>query len=340
MKNTNSNPNIGLLILTAVLFGISFVLIGCGDNNQPSIKAMTDDTVADQSITLAVNSRRTVEIYITDVDDDDTHTVTASSENTTVAAVSVEDTMYDRNFTVAGVALFDDTDDAILTITGVGVGNTTVTVTATDDSGEGNAATRLTFEITVVEPHVTASTPLPLTELSVEESVVTLTLVGFIYERGGLGYSIRVNDLHDVGTFEYRVGRVSDTVAKVIFDGNFDTHNAMLTFIVRASAIAEYEGPPLTAQIPVIDAADIQGPWLWMAAPTDPNAGGGVSTEIDSLAEASNNWVTENDIAKKGANEGDIIGQFQWISASIRNTHEVCERFCAPTTGGVQPYAG
>ena len=294
MKNTNSNPNISLLILTVVLFGISFVLIGCGDNNQPSIKAMTDDTVADQSLTLAVNSKRTVEIHITDIDEDDTHTISASSENTTVAAVSVDETMYDRN----------------LTITAIGVGSTTVTVTATDDSGEGNAAARLTFEVTVIEPHLIASTPLPLTELSVEESVVTLTLVGLTYDQQALFYfseldAVTVSGIDDIRIQPTNSARVSDTVAKItlIFSGNIDT-DTTLVFTVRASAIAEYEGPPLTAQIPVIDAADIQGPWLWMAAPTDPNAGGGVSTEIDSLAEASNNWITENDIAEKGANAG------------------------------------
>ena len=34
-------------------------------------------------------------------------------------------------------------------------------------------------------------------------------------------------------------------------------------------------------------------------------------------------------------NEGDIIGQFQWTSASTRRTHEACEEFCSgPIFGG------
>ena len=318
MKETHRNPKVSLLILTVVLFGIFSVLIGCGDNSRPSIEAITDDTVTDRSLTLAVNSRKTVEFFIADADDDDTHTVSASSENTTVAAVSVDHITAD------------------FTITGVGVGSTTVTVTATDDSGQDNSSAELVFEVTVVEPHVIASTSSPLTELSIkEENVVTLTLVGLIYKRGSLRHGITVNGFHDVGTSEYRLDRVSDTVAEVTFDGNFDTHDAMLTFVVTASALAEYDGPPLTAQIPVTNAIDIQGPWLWIAAPTDPNAGGGVSTEIGSLVEASNGGVTETDVAQNGVNEGDIIGQFQWTSGLINNTHEACKQFCSVSFFGI-----
>ena len=109
--------------------------------------------------------------------------------------------------------------------------------------------------------------------------------------------------------------------------GNIDTDVA-LTFTVEARAIAGYDGAPLTVQIPVADTIDIQGPWLWMVVPTDPNAGAGVSTEIDSLAAASNNSVTETDVAIRGVNEGDIIRQVQWTSGSIGYTHRACEKFC------------
>lgn len=217
MKKTNSNPNISLLILTVVLFGISFVLIGCG--------------------------------------------------------------------------FFND------------------------------------------EPQVVASTPLPLTELSLNESVVTLTLVGVTYDDSYLWGAVTVSGI--VGVNPTSLVRISDTVvrATLLFSGNIDS-DTTLTFTVEASAIAEYDGPPLTTQIPVIDAVDIQGPWLWMAAPTDPNVGGSVSTEIDSLAEVSNNAMTEIHAAQNGVNEGDTLGQFQWTSGSINNTHEACKEFCAPTFFG------
>ena len=321
MEETNRNPKVSLLILTIVLFGISFALIGCGffehDNNPPSIQTSTGETITDQTLTLAVNSKKTVEVFITDVDDDDTHTVGASSENTTVATVSVADT--------------------IVTIRGRAAGSTTVTVTATDDSGQDNAAATLVYEVTVLEPQVVASTPSPLTELSLNESVVTLTLVGLTYDPQAfyLWEAVTVSGIDDVKVSRVSSDHISDTVLKVtlIFSGNIDT-DATLTLAVEADGIADYDGPALTVQIPVIDAIDIQGPWLWMAAPTDPNAGDNVSTEIDSLAEASNNGVTETDVAKHGVNEGDIIGQFPWTSGSIRYTHDACEEFCTRTIFG------
>ena len=171
MKKTGRCPRINLLVLTIALFGISLVLIGCGmfedDNSQPSIGTMTDDTITDRTLTLAVNSWRTVEIYISDVDDDDMHTISASSENTAVATVSVDERRHDK----------------ALIITGIAEGSTTVTVTATDDSGEDNAIAKPMFiNVTVVEPQLVASTPSPLTDISLYRGVVSLTLVGLIYE--------------------------------------------------------------------------------------------------------------------------------------------------------------
>lgn len=82
---------------------------------------------------------------------------------------------------------------------------------------------------------------------------------------------------------------------------------------------------------PAVDATDtsvreigvessITGPWLWMIAPTAPNRGGAASTNIDSLAAASSGAVTEADVAKNGANEGDTVGNLTWTLAEIRNT--------------------
>ena len=122
MDNTNVNSKIILLILSPVLFGVSFILMGCGlfdDNSQPAIELTMGET--DQLV--GVNSTRMVEFYVTDADDDDTHTVTAFSANTAVAAVLV--------------------NTADLTIRGIGVGNTIVRVSVTDDSGQDNATAEL-----------------------------------------------------------------------------------------------------------------------------------------------------------------------------------------------------
>ena len=111
---------ISTFIFTSLLF------LGCGaldDNSQPVIEPITDKT-------LEVGDETRVEINITDADLDDLHTLSAFSDDTSVAAVSV--------------------DAAFLTLRGKDVGRTTITVSATDDSGQDNAgATPVTFEVTV-----------------------------------------------------------------------------------------------------------------------------------------------------------------------------------------------
>ena len=129
MKNTRLNPKIALLILTITLFGPPFVLIGCGaldDNSQPEIEPITDET-------LNVGDDKTVDVYITDADVDDIHTIDASPDNPSVAMVSV--------------------NEDFLTIIGNAVGEAIITVSATDDSGQNNAeAIPVTFKVVVNEP--------------------------------------------------------------------------------------------------------------------------------------------------------------------------------------------
>ena len=61
----------------------------------------------------------------------------------------------------------------------------------------------------------------------------------------------------------------------------------------------------------------IRGPWLWMIAPTEANEGGQNSTDIDSLAVASSDAVTEAMVAANGANEGDIVGDYAWTLGEL-----------------------
>ncbi len=61
----------------------------------------------------------------------------------------------------------------------------------------------------------------------------------------------------------------------------------------------------------------IAGPWLWMIVPTDANQGGQNSTDTDSLDEASKGKVTEEDIAKNGAEEGDEVGDYEWTPGEL-----------------------
>ena len=123
------NRKIIISILIAVSLIISLVLTGCGafdDNGQPIIDPINDKT-------LDAGDNRSVNVYVTDADVDDTHTISAFSNDTSIATVSV--------------------DEEALTITGIAVGMTTITVSATDDSGQDNAAAiPVTFEVTVNPP--------------------------------------------------------------------------------------------------------------------------------------------------------------------------------------------
>jgi hypothetical protein len=124
-----SNPllkqTLGTVLLTLLFTLLCF--LGCGaaedDNSQPSIETITDQT-------LNVGDETTVKVTITDADVDDTHTISTFTDDTTIATVSVR--------------------DATLTITGMKAGPATVTVSATDNSGQDNAAAiPVTFEVTV-----------------------------------------------------------------------------------------------------------------------------------------------------------------------------------------------
>ena len=61
----------------------------------------------------------------------------------------------------------------------------------------------------------------------------------------------------------------------------------------------------------------ILGPWLWMIAKTEPGQGGAASTDVDSLAVASDDEVTEQMVANNGAKEGDKVGDYEWTLAEL-----------------------
>ena len=73
----------------------------------------------------------------------------------------------------------------------------------------------------------------------------------------------------------------------------------------------------LTAIYAVPPIVHIAGEWLWMIAPTEANQGGANSTDIDSLAVASNDDVTEEMVAMDGATEGDEVGDYAWTLGEL-----------------------
>ena len=117
--------------------------------------------------------------------------------------------------------------------------------------------------VTAIIETVVASTASPLTEATLHESVVTLTLSGGTYDNNWnyISRSVTVSGIAGVTMSRFDIERVSDTeiTVELEFDGNIDT-DATLTFAVGADAIVGYNGPPLTAQIPVTATTEAEGP--------------------------------------------------------------------------------
>ena len=133
-------------------------------------------------------------------------------------------------------------------------GTLTFTVDADAIADYSGSAITAQMSVSAVTESITASTASPLTEATLDESVVTLTLSGRKYER--LNPTIRdavsVSGITGVTVRDIDIDRESDTEVSVelTFDGDITT-DGTLTFTVGADAIAGYNGPALTVQVSV-----------------------------------------------------------------------------------------
>ena len=125
---------------------------------------------------------------------------------------------------------------------------------------DGDALTSQ-ISVSAVTESITASTTAPLTEATLDESVVTLTLSGRKYERwqSTIRPAVSVTGISGVTVRSFDIDRESDTevTVELTYDGNM-TSDGTLTFTVGAGAIAGYNGSALTAQVSV--SADTETP--------------------------------------------------------------------------------
>ena len=130
----------------------------------------------------------------------------------------------------------------------------TITVEAGAIAGYDGSAFTAQIPVTAGTESLAASTVAPLTEATLDESVVTFTLTGGIYEqsRFTIRNAITLSGVSGVTIGTFGVSRISDTeiTVELVFNGNIDT-DSTLTFTLAASAIANYDGSAFTAQIPV-----------------------------------------------------------------------------------------
>ena len=135
----------------------------------------------------------------------------------------------------------------------------TFSVGADAITGYSGLALTALLPVTASMESVTASTTSPLTEATLEGSVVTLTLSGCTFERSifDIRDAVTVAGIDGVTMPWHQPDRKSDTkiTIELEFDGDMDA-DGTLTFTVGADAIANYNGPALTAQLPVTASKD------------------------------------------------------------------------------------
>ena len=133
-------------------------------------------------------------------------------------------------------------------------GTLTFTVGAGAIASYSGAALTSQLPVSAGMESVTATTTSPLTEATLNGSVVTLTLTGGAYESSifDVRRGVTVSGVTGVSVGTFGVQRVSDTkvTVELTFNGDIDA-DGMLTFTVGAGAIASYSGDPLTATLPV-----------------------------------------------------------------------------------------
>ncbi|MYA98496.1 leucine-rich repeat protein, partial [Candidatus Poribacteria bacterium] len=210
---------------------------------------------------------------------------------------------------------------------------------------QGYNGTALTSQIAIpaVTESVTASTAAPLTEATLDESIITLTLSGRKFEgrNSTIRGAVSVSGISGVTVRNFDIDRQSDTevTVELTFNGNLNA-DGTLTLTIGADAIAGYNGPALMAQVAVVASTEapvepeppevpeppivtekpiesdydhIEGPWLWMIAP-------GGDIDIDNMSKASEGVITEAQIAQTGVNEGDHFNDLQWTSGRLLPT--------------------
>ena len=232
-------------------------------------------TVSDGNLTITI----TVIIIIIDLDDQKSPTLTLTSQpltettlNGSIVTLTLSNRIYENWFsdavTVSGipgvtvrpfdVTRLSDTELSVqLTFYGTDLdtdATLTFTVKADAIANYDGPALTATAQVTANAESVTVSTITPLTEATLNGSIVTLTLNGGIYEsQYTVGNSVTVSGITGASVNRFNVERLSDTQVNVelIFDGtDFDT-DATLTFTVGADAVTGYNGTALIAQLPV-----------------------------------------------------------------------------------------
>ena len=209
--------------------------------------ALTEATLGNATATLTLNNDANEQdvSYEQDISKIRDAVTVSGINGVTIDTASVQ-RLSDREITV-GLAFARtnfDTDATLIFSVGAGA--------IADYTGDA-----FTAEIPVIAfKEISASSASPLTEATLDEGVVTLTLSYDTYEAdvATIRDAVMVSGINGVTIDTAKVQRLSDTEITIDLDfarTNLDA-DAMLTFSVGAGAIADYTGDAFTAEIPVI----------------------------------------------------------------------------------------
>ena len=195
----------------------------------------------------------------------------------------------------------------------------TLAFTVGADAVVGYKGSALTAQVAVSggEESVIASTASQLTEATLNESVVTLTLNGRAYAESiwDIRRALKVSGIAGATVDASNTKRVSDTAVAVgiEFNGDIDV-DANLTFSVGKDAIANYNGPALTAQLPVT--ASMESVTASTTSPlTEPTLNGSVVTLTLNGRDYAPAWDIRDAVKISGIS-GVTVDRFNRVSDS------------------------
>ncbi len=98
---------------------------------------------------------------------------------------------------------------------------------------------------------------------------------------------------------------------------NFISDFSPLEALLESTSIVSHDNPGFSG------GPKIEGPWLWVTVPgeLDDEDRAHLSTK-DLLAAASNNQVTEQEVATNGVTEGEVVGDSTWTAGRIDGEDE------------------
>ena len=164
--------------------------------------------------------------------------------------------------TVSDVIRVSDTELIVtLGYTGNLENTATLTISLEAETVTGYEGRTLTGAIPIYhELGLTATSNYPLSAATLNKNVVTLTLDSGVFESitYNLGEALTVSGITGIIVYRSDIVKVGDKVVTIVltFNGNIDK-DTILTFTLGADAIKDYNGPALTAEIPVSASTEV-----------------------------------------------------------------------------------